>query len=331
MAMFLKLEASIVENTKIQSTPGIPDFMDWNQTHGAAVVLEAVQEPDVHDRRDRAGAAVLAFIIGAAMFKRRVGGVYFAIITQAVAAILSILIIGQQGYTGGVNGITDLRTLQGWDIRTDHAKYILYFVNGGFLLRLHARLRNVVKRSKLGPHPGRHARQGRPRPLLRLCRRRLQDIRLLPCRGLRRDRRRDVHAAGRVHVAVIRRHRAVDRDGHLRGGRGPHLDPRRRLRHAARQLGQDVLLRKLPGALALRRRRAVHRVVVLHSRMAWPASTASWLAPTREPAARAAKDSTGDAQSRSPQRTLPQSEDATRNAATAASIAPTDFLLAVEG
>src|SRR6202012_4857341 len=31
MAMFLKLEASSVENTKIQSTPGLPDFMDWNQ------------------------------------------------------------------------------------------------------------------------------------------------------------------------------------------------------------------------------------------------------------------------------------------------------------
>src|SRR5258707_8724852 len=31
MAMFLKLEASSVANTKIQSTPGIPDLMDWNQ------------------------------------------------------------------------------------------------------------------------------------------------------------------------------------------------------------------------------------------------------------------------------------------------------------
>ena len=31
MAMFLKLEASDPESTKIQSTPGIPDFMDWNQ------------------------------------------------------------------------------------------------------------------------------------------------------------------------------------------------------------------------------------------------------------------------------------------------------------
>src|SRR5271169_4746620 len=31
MAMFLKLEASTPANTSIQSTPGIPDFMDWNQ------------------------------------------------------------------------------------------------------------------------------------------------------------------------------------------------------------------------------------------------------------------------------------------------------------
>ena len=70
---------------------------------------------------------IFALIIGAAMFKRRVGGTYFAIITQAVAAILTILIVGQQGYTGGINGMTDLRTLKGWDIRPDHAKIVLYF------------------------------------------------------------------------------------------------------------------------------------------------------------------------------------------------------------
>jgi len=44
-------------------------------------------------------------------------GVYFAIITQALAAVMTILIVGRQGYTGGINGITDLRTLLGWDIR----------------------------------------------------------------------------------------------------------------------------------------------------------------------------------------------------------------------
>ncbi|MBX9605120.1 MAG: urea ABC transporter permease subunit UrtC [Gammaproteobacteria bacterium] len=134
MAMFLKLEASDPESTKIQSTPGIPDFMDWNQI----TALPALWEP-FHSLTFTLFAIVavpgfLAFIIGLAMFKRRVGGVYFSIMTQAIAAILSILIIGQQGYTGGVNGITDLKTMLGWDIRTDSAKYILYYVNAGLLI-----------------------------------------------------------------------------------------------------------------------------------------------------------------------------------------------------
>jgi len=149
MAMFLKLEASSPENTKIQSTPGIPDFMDWNQItalpwfwrpfHSLPFTLAAILAVPV----------LLAFLIGLAMFKRRVGGTYFAIITQAIAAILTILIIGQQGYTGGVNGITDLRTLDGWDIRPDHAKLVLYFVNAGLLLGC-VLLAQFVRRSKLG-------------------------------------------------------------------------------------------------------------------------------------------------------------------------------------
>jgi urea transport system permease protein len=88
-------------------------------------------------------------VLGLAMFKRRVGGVYFAIITQAVALILSTLIIGQQGYTGGVNGITDLKTLHGWDIRTDSAKTALYFVCCGLLMLCILASRFILK-SKLG-------------------------------------------------------------------------------------------------------------------------------------------------------------------------------------
>jgi len=149
MAMFLKLEASTPEATAIQSTPGIPDFMDWNQLtelpwfwepfHSFSFTLIAVIGVPV----------LLAFVIGFAMFTRRVGGVYFAIITQAIAAILTILIIGQQGYTGGVNGITDLQTLKGWDIRTDEARTTLYFVCVGmlFLCLFAARL---VQNRKLG-------------------------------------------------------------------------------------------------------------------------------------------------------------------------------------
>ena len=149
MAMFLKLEASDPISTRIQSTPGIPDFMDWNQLTALPswwlpfkslpfALLAVVAVP-----------VLLAFIVGFAMFKRRVGGVYFAIITQAVALILTVLIIGQQGYTGGVNGITDLRTMLGWDIRTDTAKIVLYFVNALLLLGCIVACL-WIQRSKLG-------------------------------------------------------------------------------------------------------------------------------------------------------------------------------------
>jgi urea transport system permease protein len=46
----------------------------WEPFRQPAVRLLAVLVP-----------TLLAFIVGFAMFKRRVGGVYFAIITQAVA------------------------------------------------------------------------------------------------------------------------------------------------------------------------------------------------------------------------------------------------------
>ncbi|ACE85561.1 urea ABC transporter permease subunit UrtC [Cellvibrio japonicus] len=149
MAMFLKLEASDPESTKIQSTPGIPDFMDWNQI----TELPFFWEP-FHSFGFTLLAIILVpclfgYIIGVAMFKRRVGGVYFAIITQALAAILTILIIGQQGYTGGVNGITDLRTLQGWDIRTDSAKYFFYYLCV-VLLFVCLFIAQFIRKSKLG-------------------------------------------------------------------------------------------------------------------------------------------------------------------------------------
>jgi urea transport system permease protein len=149
MAMFLKLEASSPAATHTQTTPGIPDFMDWNQLTALPAWWKPFHSLPFSILAVLAVPTALAFVIGYAMFKRRVGGVYFAIITQAVALILSVLIIGQQGYTGGVNGITDLRTLLGWDIRTDHAKLVLYFVNAALLIGALLACR-WVQRSKAG-------------------------------------------------------------------------------------------------------------------------------------------------------------------------------------
>lgn len=149
LAMYLKLEASTPENTSIQSTPGIPDFMDWNQLTALPWWWEPFNSLTFSIFAVVLVPAIFAAIIGIAMFRRRVGGVYFAIITQAIAAVMTILIIGQQGFTGGVNGITDLRTLKGWDIRTDEAKTILYFVNGALLFVV-LFIAQFVRKSKLG-------------------------------------------------------------------------------------------------------------------------------------------------------------------------------------
>ncbi|MFO1500332.1 MAG: urea ABC transporter permease subunit UrtC [Verrucomicrobiota bacterium] len=134
MAMFLKLEASDPISTKIQSTPGIPDFMDWNQLKALPAFWVPFQHLPFSLLAVVLVPALVALVVGGAMFKRRVGGVYFAIITQALALILSLAIDGNQGYTGGRNGITDLRTLLGWDIRTRQAQYVLYFATCALLL-----------------------------------------------------------------------------------------------------------------------------------------------------------------------------------------------------
>jgi len=134
MAMFLKLEASDPVSTAIQSTPGIPDFMDWNQLKALPWFWEPFQSFPITLLAVLVLPTLFAYLIGVTMFKRRVGGVYFAIITQAIALILTVLIVGQQGMTGGINGITDLKTLLGWDIRSNSARYILYYVNAALLL-----------------------------------------------------------------------------------------------------------------------------------------------------------------------------------------------------
>jgi len=149
MAMFLKLEASDPVSTKIQTTPGIPDFMDWNQITELPALWLPFKSLPLSLALVVLAPMALAWLVSFAMFKRRVGGVYFAIITQAVALICTVLIIGQQGYTGGVNGMTDLKTMLGWDTRTDGAKYVLYYVCVGLLLASIVLCR-WIQTSKLG-------------------------------------------------------------------------------------------------------------------------------------------------------------------------------------
>jgi len=68
------------------------------------------------------------------MFRRRIGGVYFALITQALALAFATLLISQQGTTGGFNGLTDYHELLGFDLNDDAVIIAIYFITLGFVV-----------------------------------------------------------------------------------------------------------------------------------------------------------------------------------------------------
>lgn len=135
VAAFLKLEAARnianeagTDQINALTTVGLPDFMDWNQITELPWFWYPFKNLPLTIILMFVVPSVLAYIIGIAMFKRRVSGVYFAIITQALCWIMELLFVTRQGWTGGINGITDLRTMLGWDIRTPSAQYTIYFL-----------------------------------------------------------------------------------------------------------------------------------------------------------------------------------------------------------
>ncbi len=74
---------------------------------------------------------LLAALLGYLIFRSRVQGVYFSIITQALTLLTSIWFVGQQAYTGGTNGITDLgqAKLFGQSLQSDGVKLAFYFAS----------------------------------------------------------------------------------------------------------------------------------------------------------------------------------------------------------
>jgi urea transport system permease protein len=118
MAMFLKLEAS---------APNLPDFMEWSSVE----VLPAWWGPSKYLGLTLLEIFLVPILIALpfsyAIFRKRVSGVYFAIVTIALAMTMTVLIIGQQGDTGGANGITDFKTLLGMDIISDESRRNIYY------------------------------------------------------------------------------------------------------------------------------------------------------------------------------------------------------------
>lgn len=119
MAMHLKLEAS---------GSSLPDFMTWSGVtelpsfwqpfaSGAFTIISVILLP-----------VCLAAIIGSLTFLNRIKGVYFSILSQALAYALATFLIGRQEYFGGSNGLTGFTTFFGKSLSSQNTKYVLFYL-----------------------------------------------------------------------------------------------------------------------------------------------------------------------------------------------------------
>ncbi len=156
MAMFLKLEAAANPDSSSGTalaaffgSAGLPDFMVWNSVEELPWWWEPFHHVWLMIPAVLLLPTLIAFVLGYVNFRNRVSGVYFTIVTLSIAAIMAIVIIGQQGYTGGINGITDFRTFLGMNLDTDQAKIVMYLITVSLLLLALLTGRFIV-RSRLG-------------------------------------------------------------------------------------------------------------------------------------------------------------------------------------
>lgn len=126
MAMHLKLADA--------GPGGVPDFMSLYGTGEVPWWWEPLRSPAATILLIPMVPALLAGLLGWAVFTRRVRGAYFAILSQALAAAFAILLIGQQQTTGGTNGLNGFRAFFGYDLTDPVNQRMLYLVAAGALL-----------------------------------------------------------------------------------------------------------------------------------------------------------------------------------------------------
>lgn len=125
MGMYLKLVASHGRLPDFMSWSGrttLPWFWEFYKTAPEAILMIILV------------SSILAFVLGLLTFLNRIKGVYFSILSQALALVFVTLFIGLQPYTGGTNGITEFSTLFGLPIAGIKAKYMWYYVALTFLV-----------------------------------------------------------------------------------------------------------------------------------------------------------------------------------------------------
>lgn len=127
MAMHLSLEAV--------GPGGIPSFMIL---YDPLAPLPAWWEPFRSGPFTLVAIVVLPLIVsgllGFALFKRRVKGAYFAILTQALAVALAALLSTTIKVTGGDTGLSGFKTFFGYPLNEPANKVMIYSIAAGLLI-----------------------------------------------------------------------------------------------------------------------------------------------------------------------------------------------------
>jgi urea transport system permease protein len=140
MGMHLKL---------VDAQGDLPDFMVWSGVEQLPALWRPFANPVFALAMVVVAPVLVALVLGTLVFRQRVRGAYFAILTQALAAAFVILLVGQQGLTGGTNGLTNYYDLFGQDLAADSTQRGLYLVVAVVLGLLYLGARQLV-RSRFG-------------------------------------------------------------------------------------------------------------------------------------------------------------------------------------
>ena len=99
--------------------------------------LDATKAPLMEhllELRKRLIWAVVSFVLGYAILKRRVKGAYFAILTQALAVAFAALLVATIKQTGGFNGLNTFTTFYGHNLYDPATKRNLYRITAGLVV-----------------------------------------------------------------------------------------------------------------------------------------------------------------------------------------------------
>jgi urea transport system permease protein len=139
-AMHLKL---------VSSKEQLPDFMSWSGIDKLPWFWEPFHSAFFALLMSCFLPMAVAFILGYFTFRNRIKGTFFSILSQALVIITVTLFVGQQGYTGGTNGLTNFDSFLGFPLRSASTKLFLFYMTLAIVLILLV-LCTLLVNSRLG-------------------------------------------------------------------------------------------------------------------------------------------------------------------------------------